>query len=214
MRRTFSGILCIGILILGAASVTGCRQRFQKASKDTKEESVKEDTKKEEDSSNGKVDKKESKKDDKKEKDVIIAGSVDTSSKFSFSVEEAIIGMSYNDEPIVVLVGDFTNNSDETISFSWALDATAVQNGYSLPTAYLSGSSDFNYNEIAPGSSIPVFLGWKIADGENDITLKVVDNQHYAKEEIYSQTFTIDELVQNTQNYQGSEDVIDEPLTL
>jgi len=191
--------LCVCLLLLGVVSVSGCVPKQREVAK---EEAVKEE-----------VEKKEEEKDQKKDDDdIIVAGSVDTSSKFSFSVEEAIVGISYDEVPIVVMVGTFTNNSDETISFSWALEATAMQDGYTLPTAYLSGSGDFNYNDIAPGSTIPVFIGWEVSDGQNDITLTVVDSQHYAKEEIYAQTFTIDELIENTENYQNSDDVIGEPL--
>jgi len=145
--------------------------------------------------------------------DSIVAGSVDTASKFTFTVDDAIIGLSkYDETPIVVLAGTFTNNSDEAISFSWALGTKAVQEGYTLPEAYLSGSNNFNYNEIEPGVTIPIFIGWEIADSEGDITLTVVDNEHYAKEEIYSKTFTIDELMENTESYQETDEVIDGSL--
>ena len=195
-------ILCICMLVLGVFFSTGCgllplpkSDRGSESEIESSEESSKSSESSEENDDN-----------------VIVAGSVDTSSKFSFSVEEAIIGISYSDEPIVVLAGTFTNNSDETISFSWALEATAVQDGYKLSTAYLSGSSDYNYNEIAPGSTIPIFIAWEIIDGESDITLTVIDSQHYAKEEVYSNTFTIDELISNTEKFQGAEEIIEEAL--
>ena len=203
--------ICLLVLVFGMVGMTGCNQ-IQKAVEEQMEnqlENQKEEEIEEE------VEEEEEKKEDKEEKKdntIIVAGSVDTSSNFSFSVEEALIGFNYNEEPIVVLVGTFTNDSEDTISFSWALDATAVQGGYTLPTAYVSGSGDYNYNEIAPENTIPIILAWKIADGDNDITLTVVDSRHYAKEEIYSQTFTIDELIENTENYHGAEDIIDRSL--
>ena len=203
VNKKIISILCICLLLLGVVGVSGCIPRQKREVKEeVKEEETKEEAKKKE----------EEKEQEKEDDDVIVAGSVDTSSKFSFSVEEALVGLSYDEEPIVVLVGTFTNNSDESISFSWALEATATQDGYTLPTAYLSGSGDYNYNDIASGSTIPVFIGWKLADGENEITLTVIDRQHYAKEEIYAQTFTIDELIENTENYQDSDDVIGKPL--
>lgn len=213
--KSLKGIFCICMLLLSMSlCTTGCAVKLKgKPASGKKTENAKqeqqEDTK--EKSSKAKTEEKGQEQNDE-EDDVIIAGSVDTESKFSFSVEEALIGISDLDEPIVVLVGSFVNNSEETISFSYALETTALQNGYTLPTAYLSGTSEFNYNDIAPGNTIPVFIGWKIADGEHDITLTVIDRQHYAKKEIYSQTFTIDELIKNTENYQDSEGILEEPL--
>jgi len=198
MHKKIINILCVCLLVLGVAGISGCApEQKQEAEEETKAEETKA------------AEEKEQKKDDD---NIIVADSVDTSSKFSFSVDEALVGLSYDEEAIVVLVGTFTNNSDESISFSWALEATAMQNGYTLPATYISGSGDYNYNEIAPGSTIPIFIGWKIADSQNDITLTVIDSQHYAKVEIYSQTFTIDELIKNTENYQDSDDAIDKPL--
>lgn len=149
--------------------------------------------------------------------DVIVAGSMDTSSKFSFSVEEAIVGLDDYDTPIVVLVGNFTNNSDEAIEFGYALSAEATQDGFELDEAYLSGIEDFHYVPIKPDESIPVFLGWDLLDDVNDITLTVIDRNHYADEEIYSQTFTIDELIKNTEKFEdldkeNSDKIIDKPL--
>lgn len=146
------------------------------------------------------------------EEDVIVAGTIDTSSQFSFSVENALIGISYSDKVIVVLVGTFTNNSDEAVSFSWALDTMATQNGYTLSSSYISGSNKYNYNEIAPGKTIETLIAWEILDAENDITLTVIDRQHYAKEEIFSKTFTIDELIENTLNFHNSDEIFEEEL--
>jgi len=191
--------LCICCILLGSLMFTGCIP----VKKPNEEKKVEE------------TEKEESDKKEKEEKDndkVIVAGSVDTSSKYSFTVEEALIGLSYDDEPIVVLVASFTNDSDEDISFSWALDVSAKQGGFTLSTAYLPGTREFNYNEIEPGSTIPIFIGWEIADAESDITLTVVDSRHYAKEEIYSKSFTIEELIKNTENYQGAEDIIEKSL--
>lgn len=200
------------LCVLMASVLSGCMpKRIIEKDKTNQKEEPAEKTKSKK--SAGKENKEEKK--EEKEEDTIVAGAVDTESKFTFSVTEAIIGIEeYEEEPIVALACSFTNNSQEPISFSWALEAKAVQNGYTLKDAYLSGVGDFNYNDIAPGSTIPVFIGWKILDAEKDITLTVVDNQHYAKKEIYSQTFTIDELIENTENYQDSGEIISEPLGL
>ncbi len=135
----------------------------------------------------------------------IHAGTVDTSSKYSFSVESALIGTDeYTDTVCVLLVGTFTNESDETVSFESTLDAEAVQGGYTLTEAYLSGASEFNYGEIAPGQSIPVFIAWELVDGTSDVSITVTDMYHYAEAVVFEQTYTIDELVANSNAYVDS----------
>lgn len=135
----------------------------------------------------------------------IHAGTIDTSSNYSFSVESALIGTEeYTDAVCVLLVGTFTNESDETVSFESTLDAEAVQGGYTLTEAYLSGASEFNYGEIAPGQSIPVFIAWELVDGTSDVSITVTDMYHYAEAVVFEQTYTIDELVANSNAYVDS----------
>jgi len=134
--------------------------------------------------------------------DVIVAGTVDTSSDFTFEVDGAFVGIDeYSDEPVVILVGEFTNNSKETISYGWALDAVAFQSGHELKTSYLRGASVYTYEDIEPGVTTPVFIGWKILNVMDSIEITVIDSRHYAKEELFKKTYTIDELIKNTLEY-------------
>lgn len=148
--------------------------------------------------------------------DVIIAGGVDTASKYTFDVETAVVGLDeYSETPVVILMGEFTNDSDETVSFSGALSGSASQDGYSLDEAYLQGASAFNYESIAPGKTVPVFIGWELWDGESDVEILVRDQYHYAKEVVYEETFTIDELLANTKAFADELDgIIDDEKEL
>lgn len=198
MAKRRTSIFCICVLLFSAFGFTGCipipKPGERKETKQEIEEESKKETETEEDDN------------------VIVAGSIDTSSPYSFSVEETIVGLNDYDEPVVVLVGSFTNHSDEDVSFSSALEAKAMQSGYTLPREYVPGSSDLNNNDIASETTISVILAWRLADAEDDITLTVIDRWHYAREEIYSQTFTIEELIYNTENYQDADDIIEKTL--
>ena len=134
--------------------------------------------------------------------DVIVAGTVDTSSNFSFNVEGAFVGMDeYSDEPEVILVCEFTNNSEKTISYGSALDAVAFQGGHELRSAYLRGAGAYTYENIEPGNSVPVLIGWKLVSVSDDVKITVVDRQHYAKEVLFEQSYTIDELIENSRKF-------------
>lgn len=143
----------------------------------------------------------------------IHAGTIDTSSNYSFSVESALIGTEeYTDAVCVLLVGTFTNESDETVSFGSTLGTVAQQGGYELSEVYLSGASQFNYNEIAPGQSIPVFIAWELVDGTSDVSITVTDMYHYAEAVVFEQSYTIDELIANSNAYVDSLEGFDEGM--
>ena len=148
--------------------------------------------------------------------DVIIAGGVDASSKYAFEVDTAVVGLDeYSEAPVVVLVGDFTNESDETVSFSDALGATASQGGRELSSAYLRGADAFNYESVAPGETVPVFVGWELGDAESDVEIVVYDQYHYAKQAVFEGVYTIDELLAGTEALAGElEGIIDEEQEL
>jgi len=135
----------------------------------------------------------------KDDNETIVAGSVDTSSDYTFVVRGAFVGMDeYSDDPLVILVGDFTNLSNETISYGYALDAVAFQGGHALRSTYLRGSVSNTYEDIDPGATASVLIGWKLSSITDDVEITVIDSRHYAKEVLFEESYTIDELIKNT----------------
>lgn len=129
---------------------------------------------------------------------VIHAQGVDTSSKFSFTVETAVAGLDqYTNEPVVALLGTFTNNSDKPMDFGSTLKGVATQAGVQLSDYYLSGEGDLNYQTVQPGQSATVAAAWSLSNTTDSVHISVTDLTHYAKQEVYSHDFTIDELVAN-----------------
>ncbi len=146
--------------------------------------------------------------------DAIIATSPDTSSNFSFTVDAAIIGLSeYYNKPAVFMVGSFTNNSDKAMSFSSVVDVVANQGPYSLESSYISGTSTLNYNDIQPGATIPVIIGFELLDLTNGVTITATDSTHYAKQVLYNNTFTIDQLIETTKTYIDRYNILNGEIT-
>lgn len=164
------------------------------------EEDDEKDDKKSSKDKGGRSKRSSKKKDKKNEKsDVIVAGSIDTSSKFAFDIKAALIGTdSYDDDQVIVLcIGEFTNNSDEIMDFSSIVDVEVRQDGFELDRASSVAFSKLNYAEIKPGESIPIILGYDMLTyGNVDIVCK--DYTHYAKEVLFEESYSIEELVDNT----------------
>lgn len=134
--------------------------------------------------------------------DVIHAGTVDTSSMYTFEVKTAVVGIDeYTQIPVVILMCVFENGSDGNVSFSDALGVEASQGGHSLSEAYLEGAANFNYESISPGEGIPVFVAWELRDADAPVDIVVRDQYHYAKEEVFSESYTLDELVANAKAF-------------
>lgn len=134
-------------------------------------------------------------------------------SAYEFSMDEILIGYSdYNDDYVVVMVAEFTNNSDEDISFSTALDITARQSGMEMQSTYVPGASSYNSNNISPGTTIMVALAWELNSSEDDVSITVIDRYSYNKMTVFEETYTIDELLDNTLNYMDADEFTDEAI--
>ena len=122
-------------------------------------------------------------------------------SEYEFKYKTAIIGLDrWKENIIVVLVGEFTNNSDEATSFSNVADIDVKQDGFTLSKSYsLAGSNDWLRREVQPGQTSLIYVGYEIKT-KGDVEIKITDRWHYAKAELYSGRFSLQQLVQNTIN--------------
>lgn len=129
---------------------------------------------------------------------------VDLSSNFKFVEDSTIIGFN-RDDVVVLCVGEFTNNSDETLSLNSAVICDAFQGGKELDKAYIHSLDDFDYSykDIEPGTSVPVFFAFDVVDAEDSIKLTITDRQGFAEEVIFEKEYTIDQLIENTKRSAG-----------
>ena len=193
-KRLLAALLVSFALVFG---VTGCGK--SSAIKDKVEQSA--DSEDDEDDEDDDKDSKKKSEDDEDDDDVIVAGTIDTSSKFAFNVDTALLGTDeyYDDVVIVYLVGEFTNNSDEVMDFASVVNVEVKQDGVSLDRAYISGTSELNYAEIKPGESI--ILGYELNSADYDVDIVCTDYTHYADEVLFEGSFSIDDLINNTNEY-------------
>ena len=197
-KRLLAALLVSFALVFG---VTGCGK--SSSIKDKIEQSADDEDEDDEDDDDDKDSKKKSKDDDEDDDDVIVAGTIDTSSKYAFNVETALLGTDeyYDDVVIVYLVGEFTNNSDEVMDFASVVNVDVRQDGVSLDRAYISGTSKLNYAEIKPGESIPIILGYELDSSDYDVDIVCTDYTHYADEVLFEGSYSIDDLIENTAEY-------------
>ena len=142
---------------------------------------------------------------------VIHAETVDVSSKYSFEVVSAAAGVDVTtEEPVCILIGTFRNDSDEPASFSGAISAEASQNGVELGSAYLYGSDATKYDDVAPGESVQILMGWDLVDAEAPVDIVVRDERHYTRQVIFEQQYSVDELIANYDAFVGVLDGIAE----
>ena len=119
-------------------------------------------------------------------------------SAYEFKMDGIYIGYAdYVDGYVVVMEGEFTNNSEEVISFQSALDTQARQSGMEMQYAYVPGASFYNINSISPGTTIGVAMAWELNSAENDVSITVIDRNSYNNMIIFDQTYTIEELLRN-----------------
>lgn len=85
----------------------------------------------------------------------------------------------------LVLTLDFTNNSEETTDYFWAIYETALQNDTELETAVvylneetLEAVDDSQYQNVAPGATVEVQTAFELDDttGEVEITFEEMDS--------------------------------------
>lgn len=147
----------------------------------------------------------------------IVAEALEVSSNFEVEVTDYVLGLEeYSDIPIVVFMVDFTNNSDETANFSYDMEDIASQGGVSLDNGYISGVTGYNSADVQPGATATVFLIYELRNLSDDIELVIADDTHYATPIILQESYTLDEILDETiKLYGDDEEVLDEDsLTL
>ena len=79
---------------------------------------------------------------------------------YTVSILDASLTKDYEDNDAIVISYEFTNNSDEAISFMVAIGAKAYQDGVELETAIITGDDNYSsedlMKEIKPGATLTV----------------------------------------------------------
>ena len=93
---------------------------------------------------------------------------------YDIKIKESKIVKDWEGKDSIAVKYDFTNNSDEAVSFDVALHAQCFQNGVELSTTFRdSGDSDTFTKEVKPGSTFKVEKVFQLSDKESDVEAEV-----------------------------------------
>lgn len=115
---------------------------------------------------------------------------------YSLVIDSCRMAKDYEGKPVAIVKYIFGNVSDDNAAaFSFALDATAYQNGVGLNEAYfLDDSADYSMDnlskEIKKGASIEVEVAYELNDTTTDIEVEVAELFSFDDTTI-TKTFTI-----------------------
>jgi hypothetical protein len=125
--------------------------------------------------------------------DQIGSGSI---GKYDVSILDHKISKDYKGNPAVIVTYEWTNNSDETTSFMFAVDASVFQSGIECETAIVTSGDDYDselsMTDIKPGATLTVQDAYVLRDTANPIDVEVTELFSFMKNPpMVKQTFKI-----------------------
>lgn len=98
--------------------------------------------------------------------------------EFVFAINSTSLGKDYEDKDVLIIKYDFTNNSDEATSFTFACQDTVFQDGIECDSTVI-GCDDIDsqeqLNDIQPGKTYTVTVGYHISDTSKPVDVVVTD---------------------------------------
>lgn len=113
----------------------------------------------------------------------------ETQAKYGVTIDSATVTTDYQGAPAMVVTYTFTNNSDEAIMPSVALDVNAYQNGVELDYGVVSDiDSQSTTREIKPGATIACQQAYVLND-QSDVTVEASELISFSDEILATATF-------------------------
>ena len=98
--------------------------------------------------------------------------------EFVFAINSTSLGKDYEDKDVLIIKYDFTNNSNEATSFTFACQDTVFQDGIECDSTVI-GCDDIDsqeqLNDIQPGKTYTVTIGYHISDTSKPVDVVVTD---------------------------------------
>lgn len=142
--------------------------------------------------------------------DTIVAEILTVESAFELEITDYLMGVDDDGVPFALFLVDFTNNSDENATFSYDVSVDIRQGGLSLDRYYIMGVSNYNSEEILPGTTGTAVLCYELRSLEDNVDIVIIDDTHYADPIILEESYTINELVDATVELYGALEALDE----
>ena len=183
MKKIIAFLLVLSILTL---SMLSCD--FSDIDSSSSSEKTEQSSSKKESSSSSK--KEESSSSSKKEEPKSNLGD------YNVVIDSYRFGVSYLGEDVIIVKYIFTNNSDESDAFMYALVDTAYQDGVELPECYFlddsaNYSSDNQSKKIKPGNSLAVEVAYELSDKTTEVEIEVEELFSFINRKV-TKTFYID----------------------
>lgn len=114
-----------------------------------------------------------------------------TQSDFAVAINGSQPGTDYSGAAVLVVDYTFTNNSDKAVSFMFAVQAKAFQDGVELERAIGADiASEDQLKEIKPGAAIELQVGY-VLSGSSDVTVEVTELVSFTDEIIATEVFSV-----------------------
>ena len=184
MKKILAFLLVLSILTL---SMLSC-DFSEIDSSSSSERSEQSSSKKEESSSSSK--KEESSSSSKKEEPKSNLGD------YNVVIDSFRFAIDYQGNDVIIVKYIFTNNSDESDAFMYAVTDTAYQDGIELPECYFldssaNYSSDNQSKKIKPGNSLSVEVAYELSDKTTEVEIEVEELFSFIDRKV-TKTFYID----------------------
>lgn len=99
-------------------------------------------------------------------------------------VKSAVKCQDYAGKDAILVTYDFTNNSNDAISFDIALQANAYQDGIGLETAILEEDTDLMDVEIKPGVTKEVKKAYLLRDSSTELEIEISELISFSDDKI------------------------------
>lgn len=99
-------------------------------------------------------------------------------------VKNAVKCQDYAGKDAILVTYDFTNNSNDAISFDIALQANAYQDGIGLETAILEEDTDLMDVEIKPGVTKEVKKAYLLRDSSTELEIEISELISFSDDKI------------------------------
>lgn len=112
-------------------------------------------------------------------------------SDFEVKLKSSKITKDYEGKPALIVKYTFTNNSDKTASWAYAIQDNAFQNGIGLNTAIITGSNDIDTQtkQIMPGKSLDVQVAYSLDDTATPVEIQI--SELISLDDTPFETFTV-----------------------
>lgn len=174
LKRILAGVFALTII----TSISGCTTETSNSDSDSSDSSIISDSQK------------DSKNDDSSESET-----EKEKAEFEFAIKSTSLSKDYEDKDVLIVEYDFTNNSSEATSFTFACQDTVFQDGVECDSTVIGCDevdTQDQLNDIQPGKTYSLKVGYHITDKSMPADIIVTDL--FGKETFLEESIDLNDL--------------------